>query len=105
MNPRQKDQLSAFTRKTISLALARRTHGDAAEISLHKWGADGPVWITKANVGASTISDLDNFSHGETSAFLDLIMQGSVTGRLGLRSVPLNARVVSIDTGATAVFA
>jgi hypothetical protein len=104
VNPRIKDQLSSFTRKQIALALGRKSNRDPTEISLHKWGGDGPTWITKAEVGASTRLDSDDFSHGESASFLDLVLQGSAVGKMNLRQVPLDARVSWSDVGSVGAF-
>ena len=60
------------------------------------------TWAATPKSGATTTFTDGDFSHGETSAYLDLIVEQSTVGRLGLRRVPLDSRVTSSDTGAVA---
>jgi hypothetical protein len=89
---------NSFIKKLLAHTLAP---GDPLAYAMRRWGNDAPVFNEKTAVpGTGTVGGA--FA-SESTALFQSIFEASVPGRMtGIRRVPINARVVNIDSGTTA---
>lgn len=74
-----------------------RNFEDHASIAAARWGVAAAERIAKA---ASAIT-LNDAGSEEAREFLDLVAEQSVVGKLGLRRIPFNVRLLRMTAGAT----
>lgn len=93
-----------FTRAIIARGLSGNTK-EAAEIAVQRWGSESKAArIAKAAVGSLTVgsSDLVGAEKVTASQFFAAVDSGTILGRLGLREVPFDTRMLIAGDGATA---
>jgi hypothetical protein len=101
MSPRRTDKILDEARRLVAEALATKKNTDPVKLAMARWGTAAPVFYEKAPVAGS----LDDGSFHESTTFLlDLVLEQSAVGRLGLREVPMYARAAAVDTGMWAYF-
>ena len=82
------------------LAIARAANPKASRLELAKfcearWGRDGDAIAKAVVVGGTTVGPLTgSIAEPVSTAFLESVSEQSVAGRLPLRQVPLNVRLV-----------
>ncbi len=92
----------AFMRSVI--AGAASPGADGVELARSRYG-DRAASITKAAVAAGSINSGGwgaVLSTPEAAEFFAAVKQASIVGKLGLREVPLNTRLISVTTGFSA---
>jgi hypothetical protein len=100
MSPRKSDRVRDATRRIIAEVLASKDHRDPYPIAERRWGSEAPNFYERDPVGGLETAGSGLITN--ETALLDLVLETAIIGRLGLRSVPPESRVASVDTGVVA---
>jgi hypothetical protein len=100
MSPRKSDRVRNATRRIIAEVLASKDNRDPYPIAERRWGAEAPNFYERDPVGGLETAGSGLIAN--ETALLDLVLESAIIGRLGLRSVPPESRVASVDTGVVA---
>ncbi len=87
--------------RTLIAKTIGRQHGDIEEFCLTRWGEHAGQIVAKAAVPAFNLTDSPDLSP-PAAEFFSLVMEQSIVGRLNLRQVPANVRLLNMVSSATA---
>jgi hypothetical protein len=104
MTPRRTDRVRDAVRRVIADALAAKSSADPYDVAKARWGAAAPSFIDeeKALIGGIGVGEGDLVAV-ETALF-DVVMDASIIGRIGPRTVPPNTKVSGVDDGAVSAW-